>query len=140
MNKLISMGLIVLILGGIVMADLIRDKKPDIDKIPNQAKQLMGDKFDAEGYEVKKCWWEQECYFCNFKIGNMIENKRMITCNWEQDKKIINEKGEWVGDYTMEDLIDFDIVKIVNSRWEHSQRTIKPDDKRMEGLYKKWRN
>lgn len=144
-NKIMAGIFIIIILASIVIAGkAYMGRRPDITKdIPEQAKELMKKEYNAGGYEVENCWWVDECYFCNIKIGK-LDVKRAITCNWEEDKKIKEisyENGtkqvKVIGNYTLEDYIDFDVIEIAKKHYEHSEETKQEDDKNV-GRKKSW--
>jgi len=140
-KEIIALILTFLLLGMVIASNL---KKPDIKTdLTIEQKKIMKQKFNATGYKVEDCWWDKKCYFCNIAIGNLT-NKRAITCNFEEDRKVYREEDclrkpcslVVVDILSMQDLIDKDVIQIVQAHTK--EKKIKPDDKGMKGKIKKW--
>jgi len=150
--------LIGILLTACVTASLVGISKPNIitdlteeEKINFESKFpcLPEDKNCVRGYQINSCWWEKECYFCDLSIVGFKQDKRAITCNFEQDKKIWeakctpNELGDKecedvvVGEYTMQELAEKKVIKIVKAHTKEKDR--KEDDENLKGINKKWR-
>lgn len=150
-NKIIFVFLGILLIGSLVIAtdfggEIIGDiTKPDIKKDINQdEKDIMKEKYDAEGYEISNCWYVDECYFCDIKIGKLNLDKKMITCDFNKDSKIRRKvcrdngvcKTKVVNNLTMEELVDKKVINIVKAHTK--KKEVKDDDKGLENLRKKW--
>lgn len=138
MKKLILIILVMLLIG-LVTAGIsqLTQFTPDIQKhITTEQKTEMKDEFGATGYRIVNCWWVDDCYFCNLEIGTLNLTKRMITCHFGQDKKIYNSTRDHIGNMTMKDLVDKDVIEIVNAYTK--DKIIRPDDKNLGDTTKSW--
>jgi len=136
--KILNIIIISLLMMGGVIAGMSMGNTPDITTdITKNEKIEMKEKFDATGYMINSCWWIDECYFCNIKIGELSLTKRAITCNFEEDRKIYNETGSWIDDMGMQDLVDEDVIQIVKAHTK--DKVINSDDQHLDGVIKSWK-
>ncbi len=137
--------LIIILLAGFAVAEIINlTDPPDIKTdITAEQKTIMREKYNAEGYKIGSCLWINECYFCDYGVGDLKLNKRMITCNFEEDRKILelNESCKTcnpiiVGNLTMQDLIDKDVTQVVQAHTK--EKEVMPDNQNMKDKEKSW--
>jgi len=142
MKNIYLASIIGILLVGAVIATSAIIRRPDIkEDITEKQKQIMKEKYNAEGYKIGTCWWNDECYFCDMEMGTWKEKRVKITCNFEEDKKIweINETtGESyvIGEYTMQELLEKRITNIVEKLTKEKEMKL---DKENIIKEKKWK-
>jgi len=134
-NKILFSLIAVFIIAGIVIAIIM----PNINlrqELTQEEKQFVWNKCKAKRVIVFDCWKEGECYFCDYAFWNNaclnpekynLTNeqiarcnkcrfrKRAITCNYEEDRKVYNETGDWIANYTKKDLVKLDIIELIKA-------------------------
>ena len=136
--KIINIIIVSILMIGIVVAGVSLTNTPDITTdITKDEKIEMKEKFDATGYKINECWWIDECYFCSIEIGELSLDKRAITCNFEEERKIYNETGSLIGNMKMQDLVDKDIIQVVQSHTK--DKDISLDNENLGGVIKSWK-
>ena len=137
-----------LLIGGVIATKfggtLQPHSRPDITKdLTKQEKQIIKQKYNADAYKLDLCWWEDNCYFCDIRVGKLILKRKAITCNFEKDKQMnvreCRENGVCINTkitLTMAELVDKKITKML--KYHIKGKNIKPDDKRLTGKVKKF--
>lgn len=72
-----------------------------------EEKTKLYNNYNASEYQVNNCRWDNNCYYCDVKIGNWENTHREITCDSKANTEIeIKKNIRW----TMRELIKEDVV------------------------------
>lgn len=118
MKKITLIIIGILLVSGLVLAVIL----PNINikqELTQEEKLFVWKNCEAKKVTIHNCWWIGECAFCDYSFGDKEIcrfRKRMITCNLEEDRKVYNETGSWIDNYTKKDLVKLDIIKLIQAR------------------------
>jgi len=138
MKKIFALILVFFVIGLIIGTVIAKPKIkiPNIkDDISENKKQKMKLKFNADGYKINKCEWINSCLFCNINIGKLKIKDRAITCDFQNDKYLQDSDGNLV-EVSLQDLVDFEVIKIVNA---HTKDANIQEEITLKNKQKNWR-
>jgi len=150
------------LLATVVVAVTLSSNRPDLKKdLTNEQLNKMLSNYGAKGYLIVDCGWKDSCYFCDYTIGTLKLKDRMITCNFDDDKKIYglecknvtyrdleDENGKLydetreecetvqLADLSMEELVVIDVTQLIRKRT--LDKIERDDDQDLEGKNNTW--